>query len=552
MNQIKGNEFADELFSKINNNFGELGGFGEEVPFDDVNYYNNQTSSFATGSLTGKCATTKINIQELKALFFSGGGVMYWASALFYNGNTMLGVGLIHPEGVNIASPSDYFLDMVDVLPRCPEGTTHVVLQTDKSRHPSSKVLKFTSTPPPALIDPYWRQDYYGIKGDGVTDDTNALKAYIYNSSGFVTLRPRVYRITDTIVLNTLYIRGFNGNGATIMLDNDTTDKEALKIVGNLPNSATADPDKTLQQYRSASFTLENLRIMSKSGENYIANNSGIFKGIGLKISKCNKPVVRSCFIYMLDKGIVVDGTNRDMIFCDNNIYSCYTSGIEFMSTCNLHQLNINNNHISYCKYNINFDNPSQIANVQIVGNDIETSRIYPTNITESDKRCIRINTSGVFYEVEIVGNTLQGHGNSDGADHIIEIVGNGEIMMSICGNHLSNCAQGIISITSATDISICGNTANNTAGSFVHLAAGTIQRVAVSGNTMYSQSKPIVSTGSTAALSHVSVTGNVGNNTPITVDGTSQDYISVVGNCLGGGTVTIGDATHKQEANNI
>ena len=130
----------------------------------------------------------------------------------------------------------------------------------------------------------------------------------------------------------------------------------------------------------------------------------------------------------------------------------------------------------------------------------------------------------------------------------------------------MSNVGQYAIRINGGDQYTIAGNTVGNTGGSATNqndltggllFLEGTVNNIAVTGNTLRNHYNIVkdaymVNVDEDASVTRLAVTGNVGNNTPISIDGASQDYISVVGNCLGGGAVTIGTATHKQEANNI
>ena len=109
------------------------------------------------------------------------------------------------------------------------------------------------------------------------------------------------------------------------------------------------------------------------------------------------------------------------------------------------------------------------------------------------------------------------------------------------------------VMLANVRNIAVSANNFKGAKTSAIKLLANC-SYISVNGNTLVDPDRtiPLLTTASDANVTNVSISGNVGKNSSVTVNGTSQDYISVVGNTLGGGTVTIGTATHKQEANNI
>ena len=111
-----------------------------------------------------------------------------------------------------------------------------------------------------------------------------------------------------------------------------------------------------------------------------------------------------------MKNGIRLYGRNRDIIISENNIFAHIENGILVDEGSNLHQINIVNNMIQYAHDNIHFYHTVQIANIQIVGNDIEIDQ-FPAS-TYTTATCIKFetdNTSEQFSEIEITGNTIQG-----------------------------------------------------------------------------------------------------------------------------------------------
>lgn len=274
--------------------------------------------------------------------------------------------------------------------------------------------------------------------GDGLVDDSSALQEIIDKSDGTIILQKGTYLIKKPLTIDTSIIKKFDGAGSKFIIDGDFS---ALNVIGNCVVASSNPMAQNADVYsNNANSVIENCNITSKS----------IYEGTGIKLSNCFKTQVKNCFIYMLSNGIIMNKINRDIIICDNNIYGCYNNGIWMNSSLNLHQCNIYSNIISYCYYCVNFDNPEQIANFQIGCNDIELSSYPERDLTNS--LAIRffseLGKNGMFGEIEIFGNTIQGHYESN---NIIKFDSDSRniINISFVGNHVSNAKEALIEVDS-------------------------------------------------------------------------------------------------------
>src|SRR5690606_22130433 len=107
----------------------------------------------------------------------------------------------------------------------------------------------------------------------------------------------------------------------------------------------------------------------------------------------------------------------------------------------NLHQINIHDNHISYCKEGGIVARSSEIRNIQIVGNDIEYNFDDDATVVSAD---LYFDTSkkGSIREGTITGNNIQAEESSGGSN--IRFDGNPDSrikigLLNITGNHISN-----------------------------------------------------------------------------------------------------------------
>ena len=535
---------TDNINERVDTILDRLGGV--LIPFDQPKQYKYENDALVevTGSLTTCCSTAKLNIADYKALFYSGCRSAYngYFCAVFFDDNdNYVGQGLRPTNETLQQLQVDVAYDMVNVFEEIPQGATKVVLQTNinKTQY-KHQVIGFTEVPYNFLQDIYWRQDYYGVKGDATTDDTAALQLLVDNSRGEVSLRQGTYLLGSTLKINTTKLKRFNGNGATFLVNSDIT---AIELIGSCSDNAgpTKQGEKRVNW---AGFIIENATIKSVDDT----------EGNAIVVNSCLKLSITNCYIYHINNGIVINSISRDINIIGNNIYQCNSNGILFDTQCSLHQVNISANHISYCKNCIFINDSWQINNFQISCNDIEVSADYPAN---SDNCCVRIigDTNTILLgEIEFVGNTIQGH---TGSSVIIYAHGGSASVakqvygLSVIGNFISGCAGNAIELGNFNNIIVANNLVKGVDNSFIKVF-DTANILSVNGNTLNGVPS-VVTTDNSANLTHVGVNSNVATtNTAVTINGASQDYISVVGNTLGGGTITIGAATHKQEANNI
>lgn len=291
---------------------------------------------------------------------------------------------------------------------------------------------------------------YPTLSGDGVADDTAALQALVDTYKSVRLPSNLTIRLTGSVSIDPDKCKMFDGGNSTFIIDGDFS---AFSIAGSLTSSMTANPGTLSAKIKEseAEFKIVNCKIRSSGGSS----------GTGVSLSGVFKAVVAGCYLHELKNGISIANQCRDILIAENSIYGCASYGIYVQSTTNLHQLNVVGNFISYCYYCIYLYQPVQIANFQCTGNDIEVSN-YPSS-GQSSFRAIRIisgdGKSGQLSEIEIVGNTVQGHSDST---NIIEIVGGNSRnveLVSIVGNHISNSTGNIIVLNKTKAIACSGNT---------------------------------------------------------------------------------------------
>lgn len=303
---------------------------------------------------------------------------------------------------------------------------------------------------------------YPTIIGDGIADDTVALQAIINNNKSVHLPTGLKIRLTSSISIDIANCDTFDGGNSLFIVDGNFT---AFAVSGSLTLDMVARPDTLNDEIiqKEAVFRFVNCRITSVSKKS----------GTGVSLSGCFKTVIEGCYIYYLSVGIALKNQIRDLIIANNQIYACWDSGIHIESTVNIHQFNIVDNVMTYSRKEIFIDNPVMIANWQCVGNDIEIG-LYPDVQDRSDFRAIHIVSGnsqlGQLSEIEICGNTIQGHSASP---YIIEINGgtNRYVQhLSIVGNHISNATSNAIKLSKVKTASVGGNTYKDVTGYVVNL----------------------------------------------------------------------------------
>lgn len=323
----------------------------------------------------------------------------------------------------------------------------------------------------------YWTCDAvnvkdFGAKGDGKHDDTKAIMLAVQQADDGVVQFPRgSYRITETIeiVLAQSGRIGLTGAGGTASIIMEGADA-AIRITGS--HKGTSNPESVANEI----WQSERMPVIS---ELEIIGNHPFADGIEMAYTL--KSVIRSVLIRNVRYGIHLTSRNRNVLIESSHIYNCKNIGI-YMDAVNIHQININNCHISYNKEAGIKVKDSEIRNFQITGNDIEYNCGEEFEISAD----ILIDTSekgSSVREGSITGNTIQATPTPGGSN--IRFTGSRENMnkiglWSITGNHISNQTVNI-QMENVRGISITGNTFVR--GYDRHIVTDNSQNIIISSN---------------------------------------------------------------------
>lgn len=249
----------------------------------------------------------------------------------------------------------------------------------------------------------------YGAAGDGKTDDTDALQHALESGDGVLRLNKGTYRITRPLVLDLAKqgyggVRGESGASRIVMAGPGP----ALRIVGDHQGSALP---RSVQPHTWDKERLPIVTAVEIVGEHP--------DSVGIELRRTMKCVIAQVLVRQCKYGVHLVERNRDFILADSHLYDNHEIGL-FFDECNLHQIIVHGNHISWNKVagikSLNGD----VHNLQIVGNDIEYNNITAGNSgpRQADPAMLEAHhggaeiwfeaLQGVISEVTISGNTIQ------------------------------------------------------------------------------------------------------------------------------------------------
>lgn len=257
--------------------------------------------------------------------------------------------------------------------------------------------------PPPLPKVPHGTVRDHGAKGDGTTDDWQAVQNAVNAGTGATVFPHGTYRITKPVVVN-LNKAGFTalrGDGtARIVMAGAGP---AFKFVGT--HTGTAAPQTVnAQVWNERMPSVEGLEIV---GEHDKA--TGI-EAAGTMQLTVTKVLIRKCL-----HGIHLTGRNRNVSIADCHVYENRGIGV-YLDNVNLHQINVTGTHISYCESGGVVARAGQVRNLQITGCDIESNHGKDGPPTAN---VLIDSTGGSNAEVAITGCTIQHNHVAPGSANI-------------------------------------------------------------------------------------------------------------------------------------
>jgi polygalacturonase len=286
----------------------------------------------------------------------------------------------------------------------------------------------------------------FGAKGDGKSDDTQALLHALEKGDGQVVLPRGEYRITRPLLvpldkIGPLSISGSGGTARIIMAGAGP----AFHLVGTHKKSALPEHFAEGVWQRERMPTLRDLEIVGTHAQ-----------ADGVRIEGAMQPTLHTLLIRRCRHGVHLVGRGRNVLISDCHIYDNHGIGV-FLDRLNLHQINITGSHISYCKQGGIRIVGCEIRNLQICGNDIEYN--FDT-AAETSADILFDCREGTVREGTIVGNTIQAKFSKNGAN--IRMIGakdhpNAVGLFAISGNLIGS-QQTNIHLRAARGVTVSGN----------------------------------------------------------------------------------------------
>lgn len=316
----------------------------------------------------------------------------------------------------------------------------------------------------------------FGATGDGTTDDTEALQHAIDAGDGVLELPKGNYRITRPLRLD-LTKQGYGaviGAGGTARLIM-AGPGPAIRILGD--HRGTAQPSSVKPH------TWNNERMPTIRGIGILGEHP---EAVGIELRKTLQTTISEVLVRQCRVGIHLVERNRNFVLSHSHLYDNHVYGL-FFDQCNLHQINVIGNHISYNKRagikSLNGD----VHNLQITGNDIEyNNRPGKDTALEGGAEIDFEAPDGVISEVTIASNTIQATIEPGGANVRISGAETNSVrrarLITICGNVLGSQTRGI-DLRNVQRIAVTGNTIYDSAE--YSLWAQSTSGLSVSGNTV-------------------------------------------------------------------
>jgi hypothetical protein len=293
----------------------------------------------------------------------------------------------------------------------------------------------------------------FGARGDGITDDTEAVERAVASGCGDIEFPSGTYRLTRTVRI-ALDVSGpvsLSGRGtARIHMEGSGP---AFHFLGT--HSGSADPGQFTPEIwlRQRMPQVRSLEIIGAQPDADGIEATGVMQLTldGLLIRQCRH-------------AIRLTKRNRNLLVSNCHLYQNRGAGI-FYDAVNLHQSNIVGCHISYCAGGGVVIRGGEVRNVHIGTCDIESNMAPDAPPTAN----VLIDcTDGSTAEVAITGCTLQHNSKSPGSANI-RFLGRGitssrdatptqEGHLTITGNVFSDCMTNI-HLQHVRGASITGNT---------------------------------------------------------------------------------------------
>jgi hypothetical protein len=293
----------------------------------------------------------------------------------------------------------------------------------------------------------------FGAVGDGIADDTAAIRKAVEAKTGSIVFPAGTYRINETIRVP------LAESGWTALTSDGTArvvmggPGPAFHFIGTHAGTAAPTTVKPEIWDKERTPMVDRLEIVGAHAE-----------ADGIRAEGTMQLTITGVTIRKARHGIHLTGRNRNVLIANAHIYENRGCGV-FYDRVNLHQSNIANCHISYNAGGGVVTRGGEIRNLHIGTCDIESNMAPDAPPTAN---ILLDSTEGSTAEVAITGCTIQHNSKSPDSANI-RVLGKGvtstrdpkptqEGHIAITGNVFSDVAVNI-HLQDARGVSISGNT---------------------------------------------------------------------------------------------
>ena len=291
----------------------------------------------------------------------------------------------------------------------------------------------------------YWNVKWFGVKGDGVTDDTIAINLALVAAAGFVLVFDPATYIVDGTLLRVYSNTTVRGYGATLKLKAGTysttryffgtntgitydagyaetayVDIAGITLDGNIANVTTTDSCYGINAYRTRSFFVSDVKIKDLPGT--IGGGYGIAFSYSTDVM-ANKVNInrtdRQNIVVWETKNARIDGcTLKDSYFRDCILVSSFTPATFQASECIITNSECRNT-MSTGTHVIRFSGESggKMSNLRLYGYQSGATGLHGIYITDIYPKHISI-------ENVSINDCYRGVEVSSDAAHILEFTG--------------------------------------------------------------------------------------------------------------------------------
>ncbi|QIF03732.1 right-handed parallel beta-helix repeat-containing protein [Roseimicrobium sp. ORNL1] len=292
----------------------------------------------------------------------------------------------------------------------------------------------------------------FGAKGDGTTDDTQAIQKAVDSGHGSLVFTKGTYKLTKPITINldTTGFTSLTGDGTPRIIMSGAG--PAFHFVGTHEGSAAPSDFKPNVWEKQRMPIVRGIEIV---GDHKEANGLEFTGVMELTVTETN---IRECF-----HAIHFTKRNRNLIVANCHLYHNRGVGVLY-DNVNIHQSNIVGCHISYNAGGGVVTRGGNVRNLHIGTCDIESNMSPDTPPTAN----VLIDcTGGSTGEVAVTGCTLQHNSKSPGSANI-RVLGTGTLSekkadptkeghIAITGNVFSDVKVNI-HLDNARGVNITGN----------------------------------------------------------------------------------------------